>query len=186
MNIIYSLCDYSGAWAGPYYRAGYEVRLIDTKYGDDVRVLEKPSDPVYGILAAPPCTDFAVSGAQYWPEKDKDGRTLASLAIIDACLRFILACDPVFWCLENPVGRLPRWLGRPAMYFHPSEYGDPYTKKTALWGRFNFPDKTPIEPIRACKQGSWIQSLGGSSDRTKTLRSLTPPGFARAFFEANQ
>ena len=34
-----------------------------------------PFDTVYGILAAPPCTDFAGSGAQYWKTKDEDGRT---------------------------------------------------------------------------------------------------------------
>lgn len=71
------------------------------------------------------------------------------------------------------------------MYFHPWEYGDAYTKKTALWGEFNEPVRTPVEPIRACAQGSWVQKLGGKSERTKELRSATPMGFARAFFLAN-
>ena len=90
------------------------------------------------------------------------------------------------WCLENPVGRLKRWLGEPAMYFDPCDYGDPYTKKTCLWGNFNHPVKYRVEPIKVCSQGSWIQTLGGKSERTKELRSTTPEGFAQAFYEANR
>jgi len=37
---------------------------------NDIRWLEIPDKSVYGILAAPPCTDFSVSGAQYWKQKD--------------------------------------------------------------------------------------------------------------------
>jgi hypothetical protein len=92
--------------------------------------------------------------------------------------------------MENPVGRLPKLLpdrlGKPVFYFNPCDFGDPYTKKTCLWGNFNEPVKNPVEPIRVCSQGSWIQTLGGKSERTKELRSITPSGFARAFFEANR
>lgn len=67
------------------------------------------------------------------------------------------------------------------MWFNPCDYGDPYTKKTGLWGQFNTNlAKNPVEPT-----DNWIMRLGGSSERTKALRSATPPGFARAFFEAN-
>lgn len=95
---------------------------------------------------------------------------------------------PIWWILENPVGRLPKLrpeLGKPRMYMQPYEYGDPWTKKTCLWGNFNEPKKNPVEPIRYTKQGSWTQRLGGKSERTKRLRSITPAGFAQAFFEAN-
>lgn len=141
--------------------------------------------PIYGILLAPPCTEFSGSGAQYWPDKDADGRTLSALSIVDAGLRMVAIYNPVFWALENPVGRLRRWLGPPQFAFHPCDFGDPYTKKTLLWGRFNAPRKSPVEPKRVCSQGSWLMKLGGKSERTKTLRSTTPLGFARAFFEAN-
>ena len=73
----------------------------------------------------------------------------------------------------------------PRLKFDPCDYGDPYTKKTLLWGSFAVPEPNRVEPIRSCKQGSWIQKLGGKSEKTKTLRSITPPGFAKAFFEAN-
>jgi hypothetical protein len=117
--------------------------------------------------------------------KNKDGRTLFSLSIVDACLRVVFACRPTWWALENPVGRLRRWLGPPAFAFDPCDFGDAYKKKTLLWGKFNEPKKNPVEPVRVCSQGSWIMQLGGKSERTKELRSMTPPGFAKAFFEAN-
>jgi hypothetical protein len=62
-----------------------------------------------------------------------------------------------------------------------------YTKRTGLWGDFNhnMPNKR-VEPVKLCSQGSFTQRLGGSSERTKELRSITPLGFAKAFFEANK
>ncbi len=104
-------------------------------------------------------------------------------------------CKPQWWALENPVGRLPKLfpksLGPAKMWFHPCDHGDPYTKKTGLWGDFTtFGPSDPVEPImytdKNGKRGSWYWAkLGGKSDRTKELRSNTPPGFARAFKRAN-
>ena len=191
IRTVLSLFDYTGNWARPYAEAGYDVVLVDIKHGIDVLDLnsewfiENDYD-VHGILAGPPCTDFAGSGAQYWSAKDADGRTEASLALIRQTLAIVEFCQPAWWVLENPVGRLNRWLGKPKMYFHPWEFGDAYTKKTALWGEFNTNlRRTPVEPIRVSSQGSWVQRLGGKSERTKELRSATPMGFARAFMEAN-
>ena len=207
---ILSLCDYSGRWALPYAEAGYRVVLVDPKFA------EKPTPPmkgidgkwamtaqellasdacmsslignVHGVLAAPPCTDFSVSGAQYWKAKDADGRTAASVEVVQACLAIIWRVNPVWWALENPVGRLPKlvpYLGKP-WYFQPHWYGDPWTKKTGLWGTFNRDlPRNDVEPIRYTKQGSWTQRYGGKSERTKEARSMTPLGFARAFFQAN-
>lgn len=103
---------------------------------------------VHGLLLAPVCTHFTVSGAQYWPAKDADGRTAEGLKLVDECLFLTTVWDVAFWVLENPVGRLPKLrpeLGKPRMYFHPHHYAgwaddpqqDSYTKKTCLWGRFN-------------------------------------------------
>jgi hypothetical protein len=182
-KIILDLCGGTGAWSKPYVDAGYDVRII-TAPDQDVRLYQSKII-VYGILAAPPCTDFSVSGAQYWKRKGEK-ILLEALSIVDACLRIIFATKPKFWALENPVGRLKRYLGEPGLMFNPCDYGDPYTKKTCLWGNFKPPIKTPVEPMRVCSQGSWVQRLGGKSEKTKRLRSITPPGFAKAFFEANQ
>lgn len=107
--------------------------------------------------------------------------------------------------VENPVGALsrPEMMGTPDAYFHPWEYGgymttddkpfhpkmpmfDGYTKKTCLWfgNGFRMPEKRP-GPINIGFFWGW-KYLGGKSETTKQLRSLTPRGFARAVFEANK
>ena len=187
---IISLFDHSGEWSKPYREVGYDVIQIDIKHGQDIRWAYHIDKEIQGILMAPPCTAFASSGAQWWKKKDEDGQTLEGIALVDAALRFVAIYNPVWWVLENPVGRLRRWLGPPTHMFNPCDYGDPYTKKTLLWGKFNIPKKNPVEPImygmKNGKRGSWMwANLGGKSERTKELRSKTPPGFARAFFEAN-
>lgn len=62
-----------------------------------------------------------------------------------------------------------------------------YTKRTCIFGEFRTHiKKKPVEPVRCCKQGSPLQMLGGDSERTKEIRSRTPRGFAKAFYEANK
>jgi len=144
-KIILDLCGGTGAWSKPYRDNGYTV--INVTLPDyDVRTY-KPLDNVYGILAAPPCTHLAVSGARWFAEKGQNA-LFEALAIVDACMRIILISHPKFWCLENPIGRLVNYLGKPKMYFHPCDYGDPWTKKTCLWGQFNIPKKQPVEPVK--------------------------------------
>lgn len=198
-KIILSLFDFSGVWCSPYKEAGYEVYQVDIKHDIDILSLDVESDilplgKIHGILAAPPCTDFSGSGAQYWKVKDADGRTASSLALVYKCLEIINKTNPVFWALENPVGRLPTLipeLGKP-WYFNPHEFAgwlceedaerERYTKRTGLWGSFNRPEKSPLTVVAGCNP---IMSLGGKSERTKELRSMTPLGFAKAFFDAN-
>ena len=181
-KIILDLCGGTGAWSKPYKDAGYDVRVI-TLPDDDVR-LYIPPDNVYGILAAPPCTEFAVSGARWWKGKG-DKALLEGLSSVDACLRIIYVSKPKFWALENPVGRLSRYIGKPQMYFNPCDYGDPYTKKTGLWGKFVPPMKTPVEPeFITYKSGKRFAPNYGWT--TSKGRSMTPPGFANAFFKANK
>ncbi len=178
-KVIISLYDYTGNWSEPYKKAGYDVRRVDIKHGQDVRLLEYPGK-VHGVLAAPPCTALAGSGARWWKEKGE--KALAdALALTDACLRFVVLARPEFWVLENPVGRLRRYYGPPTLIFNPCDYGDPYTKKTLLWGDFNLPEKNPVPPT----EGSKMHLIPPGPDR-QAIRSATPKGFAQAFFEANQ
>lgn len=179
-KVILDLCGGTGSWSRPYQDAGYDVRLI-TMPAHDVR-LYQPDGYVYGILAAPPCSHFAGSGARWWKQKGETA-LLEGLSVVDACIRIIFACRPTFWALENPVGRLIHYIGKPAMYFNPCDFGDTYTKKTCLWGKFNGPKITPVAPTEGSKL--W-RKYGGRSEHTKMMRSITPPGFAKAFFEANR
>lgn len=186
-KIILDLCGGTGSWSKPYRDAGYDVRVI-TLLEHSVLTYEPPKG-VYGILAAPPCTQFAVSGARWW--KDKDPKLLdEALDIFDACMDIIRSYDDLqFWALENPIGRLKRlrWdrLGEPALAFNHCDFGDPYTKKTQLWGNFNQPVKNPVKPAfvtykngkRFAPNYGWTSNIG---------RSTTPAGFARAFYEANK
>lgn len=194
MKVILDLCGGTGAWSAPYRDAGYDVRLI-TLPSHDVR-LYKPPDDVHGMFAAPPCTMFAISGARW---KRTEAQMIDALSVVDACLRIIMTCNPVWWALENPVGKLIHYIGKWRYTFQPYEYGDPWTKRTCIWGKHHIPKKTPVAPVgqwtgRSDTKGivdhpeflppDWVHKLPPSKDRV-LLRSITPPGFARAFFEAN-
>lgn len=181
-RVILSLCDGTGAWSWPYAEAGYEVMAVDIESGQDVRLLEAAKLPgaIRGIIAAPPCTHLAKMGARWWKEKG-DAALLEGLSIVDACLRLVVMTKPMWWALENPEGRLRRYLGPPALSFDPCDYGDAYRKKTLLWGDFNTElRRRPVEPEVGC----WTKKIRAGADRSR-VRSITPAGFARAFFEAN-
>ena len=175
LRIILDLCGGSSAWSRPYQEAGYNVRLLTLP--TDIRLLHKMNEPIHGILAAPPCTVFANSGAR-WLRTDV--QMIEGLSIVDACLRAVVIYQPAWWALENPVGKLTRYLGKPAMYFDPCDYGDPYTKRTALWGQFTAPKQNPVTPIEKPP----IHYMPPGPERA-AKRSITPAGFAQAFFEAN-
>jgi hypothetical protein len=208
-KIILDLCGGTGSWSKPYKDAGYDVKNITLpKY--DVRLYQPPKN-VYGILAAPPCTEFsfAKSNSKY-PRKIQEG-----MEIVKACLEIIWKCQyelptPLakrtnlkFWCLENPFGLLRRYLGHPVFEFNPYDFGDAYRKRTQLWGFFNIPKKNP------CKEYSknYIHTISPNGKPLKKFdallnneihpeylgklnrqarRAITPQGFAKAFYEANK
>ncbi|MDX2240242.1 MAG: hypothetical protein NW224_06125 [Leptolyngbyaceae cyanobacterium bins.302] len=170
-RVILSLCDYSGVWSRPYQDAGYKVAQVDIKLGQDLRLLRHPGR-VWGILAAPPCTVFSLAGNR---TKRTDQEWLEALSVVDACLRLVWVASPRWWVLENPRGKLVHYLGSPRFEFEPFLYGDPWTKRTCLWGNFVIPEFKPVEPEFSLHQ----------SVRDPQLRAQTPSGFATAFFKAN-
>lgn len=211
-KIILDLCGGTGSWARPYKEAGYDVRTV-TLPDNDVRTFVPPPE-VYGILAAPPCTMFSFARTNAKKPRDlREGMECvrACLNIIWGFMEVKQATAgktlPLkFWALENPYhGFLPRFLGKPAFTFDPWEFGDGYQKRTALWGYFNEPKKNPVpmteEAKAKAKTNSHLHTLGvkfdylkskdihpehfGSFDR-QTRRSITPAGFAQAFYEANK
>jgi hypothetical protein len=200
-KIILDLCGGTGSWSRPYKEAGYDVRLV-TLPDNDVRTYEPPEN-VYGILAAPPCTEFSIA-KNHKIVRDLDG----GMEIVNACLAIIDKCNPVFWAIENPIGVLSKFLGKHNYTFQPYEFGDAWTKRTMLWGKFNPPVKkykkySDVEPIEGLyvrpgrKTASiafnhvghkkYIRVFDGFEAKTDAVfRAITPPAFAKAFFEANQ
>lgn len=207
-KVILDLCGGTGSWSKPYKDNGYTV--INVTLPDyDVRTYVPP-DNIYGILAAPPCTEFSLakSNSKY-PRKMREG-----MEIVYHCLRIIWECQynlptPLaktttlkFWALENPFGLLRRFLGHPVMIFNPYDFGDGYQKKTCLWGYFNLPKKKPVVFVK-----DYIHTIGTSGKPLKKFdilltkeihgefygkltrqerRAITPQGFANAFYEVNK
>ena len=173
-KIILDLAGGTGAWSRPYKEAGYDVRVITlpeydvTKWfkaitdfgealcftGDNVSIID--FNDIYGILAAPPCTMFSLARTRAKkPRNFQEG-----MEVVKACLDIIWEVREkqklAFWALENPMGYLRQFLGKPPLTFNPCDYGDPYYKKTDLWGYFNEPRKHAVEPRpRRTGQPDW-------------------------------
>jgi site-specific DNA-cytosine methylase len=174
-RIILDLCGGSGAWSRPYLEARYDVRTIDLP--TDVRLLKIFDAPIHGILAAPPCTRFSYARNRFPAGADE---LRDALSIVDACIRIAVVSKPVWWALENPLNLLRHYLGKPAWAFRQYEYGDTADKPTGLWGNFNPPMKTGSKKDRT-KKSTWKTSVPNANPKD----AITPPGFAKAFFEAN-
>jgi hypothetical protein len=184
-KIILDLCGGTGAWSRPYAEAGYDVRVITLPEYDlmdeETVMLLCEIKCVYGILFATDCTCWANSGARWFWQRIT-AEIWEGMKLFVKGYRVIMAHkEAKFWAIENPVGKMRDFLGDPQLIFDPCDYGDPYTKKTLLWGRFNAPVKRPVKP----DEGSKIHRYPPSVERKK-LRSITPPGFAQAFFKANR
>ena len=143
-----------------------------------------PPDDVYGILAAPPCTMFSLARQNAKIPRD----FTEGMKEVSACLRIIWTCcangNLQFWALENPTGYLRRFLGKPALSFQPYEYGDNSKKRTDLWGYFKEPKKNPIPKPDYPRNGA--DSWANRYTKGQKERTITPPRFAKAFFEANR
>ena len=133
------------------------------------------------IIAFPPCTDLAVSGARHFAKKRADGRQQAS---IDFFMKFANAhCDRI--AIENPVGIMSTYFRKPDQIINPWQFGHPETKKTCLWLK----NLQPLEetenvyaymmtlPEKARSRIHWMGS-GHAKERSKTY-----PGIARAMAE---
>ena len=121
--------------------------------------------------------------------------------LVIRCLEIIWTCryknKLAFWALENPMGYLRQFLGKPALTFDPCDYGDTYTKKTDLWGYFNEPRQskrqlTEDEINRSKINNRILPELPDSYvlpdgwNLTAAKRSMTSKYFAEAFYKANK
>jgi len=197
-KIILDLCGGTGSWSKPYKEAGYDVRLI-TLPENNVLTYEPPKN-VYGILAAPPCTEFSL--AKNGCKRSRNFEE--ALMIVEACLKIIwksrLQGTLKFWALENPVGYLRQFIGIPRYTFAQWQFGASKIKKTDIWGYFNEPSPTVKKkpdnltvrfPNGRTNARDWgIVECPPEYSHLKldraALRAITPPEFAKAFFKKNK
>lgn len=139
---------------------------------DVIPLLKEPWDM---IIAFPPCTDLAVSGARYFAEKRADGRQQRS---VDFFMAFANADCPRI-AIENPVGIMSTHWRKPDQIIQPWQFGHGETKSTCLWLK-GLPLLKPTQVVEGREQRIWRMPPG--PERAK-LRSKTFPGIAKAMAE---
>lgn len=132
------------------------------------------------IIAHPPCTDLAVSGAMWFKQKREDGRQQAA---IDFFMKFVNADCPKI-AVENPVCIMSTVYRKPDQIINPWQFGHPEQKKTCLWLKglplLHETNNVYDEMMRLPKkQRERNHYLPPSADRAK-LRSKTYTGIAKA------
>ena len=114
-------------------------------------VLEIINDNWDMMIAFPPCTHLAVSGARHFENKRKDGRQQEAIQFF---MKMIEANIPKI-AVENPIGIMSTEYDKPTQIIHPYHFGDPYSKSTCLWLK-NLP---PLKYNRKPKNGQLIAEL---------------------------
>lgn len=124
------------------------------------------------MIAHPPCTHLAVSGARWFDEK-----LVAQDESIEFVKKLLRAPIPRI-ALENPVGILSREIRKPDQIVHPHYFGDPEQKATCWWLK-NLPKLKPTNMIALNEVKQSCFRAAPSPDRWK-VRSRTYPGMAVA------
>jgi len=126
------------------------------------------------VVAHPPCTDLAVSGARWFPEKKANGTQQKAV-----CFFMELANYNGKIAIENPIGIMSTRYRKPDQIIQPWQFGHGETKATCLWLK-GIPKLRPTNIVKGREQRIW--KMGPSPDRAK-LRSKTFPGIAKAMAE---
>jgi site-specific DNA-cytosine methylase len=179
-------CEYSGAVRDAFRARGHDAMSCDLlptdvpgpHYQGDVR--DVLGDGWDLMVAHPPCTHLAVSGARWF--KDKQAEQTEALAFV----RLLLDAPIPRIALENPVSIISSRIRKPDQIIQPYEHGHEATKTTCLWLK-GLPHLKPTNIVgkgarHVTKSGrslpEWY-NLPPSADRWK-LRSATFPGIASA------
>jgi len=139
------------------------------------------------IIAFPPCTHLAVSGARYFDQKRRDGRQQQG---VDFFMQFVAAdCERI--AIENPIGIMSTRYRKPDQIIQPYQFGHAERKSTCLWLK-GLPKLRPtkiVEPVlHICSNGvidsKWHYDTYNlpKKERSK-MRSKTFPGIAQAMAE---
>ena len=185
-------CEYSGRVREAFRAKGHDAWSCDIIPSDDNSPYHLKEDVMNVIhwndwdmmIAFPPCTHLASSGARWFKEKEADGRQQEG---IDFFMELAEAnIDKI--AIENPVGIMSSRYRKPDQIINPYDFGDDASKKTCLWLK-NLPPLKPtgyVEPRIIDGKPRWGNQtdsgqnrLPPSEDRAK-LRSLTYMGIAKA------
>jgi hypothetical protein len=180
-------CEFSGIVREAFAKRGHNAWSCDLLPSEipspkhmecDVRLLLR-EDCWDLMIAFPPCTHLAVSGARWWKGKRKEQKE--ALAFI-----WTLMLAPIEKiAIENPVGAINTQIRKPSQIIQPYEYGHPESKRTCLWLK-GLPTLVPTRVLELPARGRWDnQTPSGqnrllpSPDRWKD-RSRTYVGIAEA------
>ena len=171
-------CEYSGAVRAAFISQGHNAVSCDIlqtdklgpHYQGDVRDILHDNWDL--MVAFPPCTHLAVSGARWFKEKQRDGRQEEALNFV----RLLLNAPIERVALENPVSIISSHIRKPDQIIQPWQFGHGETKKTCLWLK-NLPKLAPPTVVDGREQRIW--KLPPSKDRWK-IRSQTFHGIADA------
>lgn len=145
------------------------------------------------IIAFPPCTHLAVSGAAWFKKKRENGQQKEG---IDFFMKFANAkCSRM--AIENPVGIMSSMWRKPDQIIQPWQFGDKFSKSTCLWLK-GLPKLEPTNIVEKGEFFEWIDKKTGKKKRQPLwfkeawhlppreralLRSKTFPGIAKAMAE---
>ena len=140
--------------------------------GDVTEVMGEGWD---AIIAFPPCTHLASSGARWFKAKQADGRQQEG---IDFFMKFANSDCPMV-AIENPIGIMSSKYRKPDQIIQPWQFGHGETKATCLWLR-GLPRLEATDVVEG--REARIHKMAPSADRGK-LRSKTYEGIAKAMAE---
>ena len=174
-------CEFSGIVRDAFGAKGHDV------WSCDLLQSERPGKHYLGdvrkilyfdwdlMIAHPPCTHTAVSGARWF--KDKEQEQIEAIKFFDLLLN---GCKHIpKKCIEHPVSIISTVIRKPDQYIHPWQHGHGETKKTGLWLK-NLPLLKPTDIVEG--RESRVHYESPSKDRWKN-RSRFYPGIAKAMAE---
>lgn len=174
-------CEYSGEVREALRARGHDALSCDLLPTDAPGPhYQGPVEDVLGdgwdmMIAFPPCTHLAVSGARWFKEKRADGRQQAALAFV----RMLMDAPIDRIAIENPVSIISSHIRKPDQTIQPWQFGHGETKRTCLWLK-NLPKLEPTDIVEGREQRIW--RMPPSADRWKE-RSKTFQGIANAMAE---
>lgn len=172
-------CEYSGKVREACRSLGHDAWSCDLLPAADgsewhiqedlIRVLGEEWDM---LIAFPPCTHLASSGARWFKQKRADGRQQQGIDFFMA----LATCSIERVAIENPVGIMSTVYRKPDQIIQPWQFGHGETKATCLWLK-GLPKLTPTKIVEGREQRVW--KMPPSKDRGHK-RSETYEGIAKA------